>query len=216
MERFFVKKLTGRDLSAAEVPSVLDWNHVQWHAIDKVNWQTFPYCPHVEVRMAHTGGSLLLHYRVDEQSVAAVAPSDNGRVWEDACCEFFCCPTNDSTYYNLECNCAGTLLLASGKEREGRQQAPTEVLKQIDRWSSLGRAPFSERIGLTHWELALVVPVGCFFNHRIADLSKQTIKGNFYKCGDKLKEPHFLSLFPIDLPRPDFHRPNFFGDIQFE
>ena len=29
---------------------------------------------------------------------------------------------------------------------------------------------------------------------------------NIYKCGDGLKKPHFISLFPIDTPEPDFHR----------
>ncbi|WP_449033796.1 carbohydrate-binding family 9-like protein, partial [Prevotella sp.] len=26
---------------------------------------------------------------------------------------------------------------------------------------------------------------------------------------------HFLSWNPIDLPAPDFHRPDFFGEIRF-
>ena len=37
------------------------------------------------------------------------------------------------------------------------------------------------------------------------------MKGNVYKCGDMLPHPHFLSFFPIHLPKPDFHRPDFFG-----
>ena len=42
------------------------------------------------------------------------------------------------------------------------------------------------------------------------------VKGNVYKCGDMLPHPHFLSFFPIDLPKPDFHRPDFFGSVEFE
>lgn len=216
MNPFIVKKLTTEGLTARQLPQVLDENCVEWHAIDCLNWQEFPYRPKVSVRMAHNGKTLLLHYRVDEQSVAAVAAGDNGRVWEDACCEFFCSPADDGLYYNLECNCVGILLLASGPERENREKAPAEVLQQIGRWSSLGRKSFSERIGQTHWELALVVPAKCFFRHKIDNLSGMRCMGNFYKCGDRLKEPHFLSLYPIRLPRPDFHRPDFFGPILFE
>ncbi|MDE6490265.1 MAG: hypothetical protein K2L49_03810, partial [Muribaculaceae bacterium] len=29
-------------------------------------------------------------------------------------------------------------------------------------------------------------------------------------------QPHYMSLFPIDTPQPDFHRPEFFGTITLE
>ena len=41
----------------------------------------------------------------------------------------------------------------------------------------------------------------------------QTLRANFYKCADKTKRPHFVSWRPIDLPKPDFHCPQFFGEI---
>lgn len=44
----------------------------------------------------------------------------------------------------------------------------------------------------------------------------QTIKANFYKCGDELQTPHFLSWNPINIEKPDFHRPDFFGSLEFE
>ena len=42
------------------------------------------------------------------------------------------------------------------------------------------------------------------------------MKGNFYKCGDHLSVPHFLSFAPIGVPKPDFHRPEFFCTLEFE
>ena len=42
------------------------------------------------------------------------------------------------------------------------------------------------------------------------------MKANFYKCGDRLKQQHYLSWNPIDLPRPNFHCPEFFGELTFE
>jgi hypothetical protein len=42
------------------------------------------------------------------------------------------------------------------------------------------------------------------------------IKANFYKCGDELQTPHFLSWNPIEIDQPDFHRPDFFGTLEFE
>jgi len=47
-------------------------------------------------------------------------------------------------------------------------------------------------------------------------LNGKTMRANFYKCGDKLQTPHFLSWAPIDLPKPKFHCPEFFGELVFE
>jgi hypothetical protein len=43
----------------------------------------------------------------------------------------------------------------------------------------------------------------------------EKIMGNFYKCADETISPHYLSWNPIDAPAPDFHRPEFFGEIHF-
>ena len=47
-------------------------------------------------------------------------------------------------------------------------------------------------------------------------LDGKEIKANFYKCGDELQTPHFLSWNPIQIEQPDFHRPDFFGTLEFE
>ena len=89
-------------------------------------------------------------------------------------------------------------------------------MEKVSRWSSLGRTPFEERIGECTWEVALVIPYTVFIKHRITSLDGQTIKANFYKCGDELQTPHFLSWNPINIEKPDFHRPDFFGSLEFE
>lgn len=89
-------------------------------------------------------------------------------------------------------------------------------MEKVSRWSSLGRTPFEERIGECTWEVALVIPYAVFFKHRITSLDGHTVKANFYKCGDELQTPHFLSWNPINIEKPDFHRPDFFGSLEFE
>ncbi|MDE6269894.1 MAG: hypothetical protein K2M12_03440, partial [Muribaculaceae bacterium] len=42
------------------------------------------------------------------------------------------------------------------------------------------------------------------------------LRANFYKCGDLLSTPHFLSWNRVDTPHPDFHRPEYFGAIKFD
>ena len=83
------------------VPSLLDENGIEFQPLDVVNWKDYPYKPEVSFRIAHTGREILLHYKVKEASVRAVASGDNGRVWEDACVEFFVSPEGDDRYYNF-------------------------------------------------------------------------------------------------------------------
>lgn len=210
-----IRKIDAVVTDAAAVAATLDAAGVEYNVIGCVNWpQEFPYAPQAEFRLAHTGDTLLIDYRVAEHSVAAVAQADGGRVWEDSCCELFLQPTTGGPYYNIECNCAGTLLIACGPVREGREPAPQEVLNGVKRWSSLGREPFTERVGDVGWHLSLIVPACTFFGHEIADLSGRSMRGNAYKCGDLLERPHFLSWAPIPIAAPDFHRPDFFAPMQ--
>jgi hypothetical protein len=42
------------------------------------------------------------------------------------------------------------------------------------------------------------------------------MRGNFYKCGDELGVPHFVSWTKIKTDSPAFHMPEFFGGLEFE
>ena len=180
-----VKKITASVNDAQAVPQVLDNEGVSFQKIDIVNWKEYPYHPEAAFRIAHTADSILIHYKVTEGSVRAKYGEDNGAVWTDSCMEFFSIPAGDGVYYNMECSCIGTFLVGAGAERNNREHAPREVMEKVSRWSSLGRTPFEERIGECTWEVALVIPYAVFFKHRITSLDGQTIKANFYKCGDE-------------------------------
>lgn len=201
---------------AAEVGLAMDTGGVEWNAMGCANWDgEYPYAPRAEFRIARHSSDILLDYRVGERHVRAMARHDGGRVWEDSCCEFFCSPTDGGPYYNIECNCAGVLLVGAGRGRHHREAAPAEVLGGISRWSSLGTEQFDTREAPALWRLSLVIPIGTFFRHNIGELSGRDFRANFYKCGDRLPEPHFVSWCPIDSPQPDFHRPEYFGTLHF-
>ena len=212
----FISKLNQKVASAADIPAALQAAGIAYTPVTHVNWpEAYPYKPKVEFAVAHTGDALLLHYRVEEQSVRAVARQDQEHIWEDSCVEFFCMPAEDGVYYNFECNCTGKLLVAAGKDRNERKPAPAEVMQSIDRWASLGPTPFDTRVEPTKWELALRLPISAFFQHKFAGFDGLTVKGNVYKCGDNLPVPHFISWNPITTANPDFHRPEFFGQMIF-
>lgn len=201
---------------AEKVPQWLDENGVEYNDIDTVDWaEEYPYKPEVKVRIAHTGKHIVLHYTVKEETIKAVA-QDNGNVWEDSCCEFFSQPAGDAVYYNVECNCAGQMLIGSGATRKERDRAPQAVLDTVERWSSNGRTPFEEKPAPAEWQLVLKVPMSAFYHHQLGSLSGKRVRANFYKCGDKQQKTHFLSWNKIELPTPNFHCPEFFGVLEFE
>jgi hypothetical protein len=69
--------------------------------------------------------------------------------------------------------------------------------------------------GAVSWELTLMVPLELFYHHQWTTLKGKIARINFYKCGDELPQPHFLSWMPIDSAEPDFHLPEFFGELKF-
>ena len=211
-----VKKISAAIVKASELPGLLDEEKIDFQSIACVNWEEYPYKPKVKFRIAHTADSILLHFKVKEASVRAKYGEDDGSVWTDSCVEFFSIPGGDDIYYNIECNCIGTILIGAGPVRNDRERAPKEVTSLVQRWSSLGQKAFDERFEETDWEVTLIIPYAAFFKHQITSLDGKDIKANFYKCGDELQTPHFLSWNPIQIVNPDFHRPDFFGTLECE
>ena len=178
-----------------------------------LNWpDAFPYAPSAAFTISHSGDLLDLHFCVQEQAVRAVCAADGEPAWEDSCVEFFFAPREDGRYYNLECTCTGKIYLCVGTERRGRTPLPAAELLGIRRDCSLGGEPFGLRREPTCWEVRLAIPAGVFGLERFAGLRA---RGNFYKCGDRLPVPHYLSWAPVPTPRPDFHRPEYFERIEF-
>ncbi len=203
--------------SARLLASAMDEAGIPWHDINCQPWaEDYPYKPQVRFRIAHSCQQIMLHFRVEEETVAALATGDNGRVWEDSCVEFFLQPQGEGIYYNIECNCAGCLLVGAGEGKGERTHAPQQTLRAVSRWTSLGSGNFAARPQGEPWQLSLIIPVSALYCHDIASLSGLRASGNFYKCGDLLPKPHFLSWSPISLPAPNFHCPDFFGSITFE
>lgn len=202
-----------KDFSAAI--KLLDEQQVAFTDVTNANWSAdYPYKPAFSFRMAHTSQSLIIEYRVREASIASVAGRDNGRVWEDSCCEFFSQLPGDDFYYNMECNCTGRLLIGCGPVREGRHLAPASVLDKVQRWSSLGSDDIALVEGDFSWNMVLIIPKDAWFQSNVLSFDGMKMKANIYKCGDKLSQPHFLSWNKIDIETPDFHRPDFFGEMR--
>ncbi|MEG0467442.1 MAG: carbohydrate-binding family 9-like protein [Mucinivorans sp.] len=184
------------------------------------NWPSeYPYAPSANFSVAHDSDALYIRFRVIEDCAMALVSEDQGPVWTDSAVEFFI-SFDDTGYYNFEFNCIGRALLAFRKQKPSPTVAPPEVMAIIERDSTLGGECFAERFLDTgdrvNWELNVKIPREAFFKHKIETLDGLMARGNFYKCGDNLSKPHYLSWNPIDTPTPNFHVEQFFGDLAFE
>lgn len=79
MKELDVKKVSMANIPVEAVPALLDEEKVAFQPVNTVNWAAYPYCPDVKFRIAYTDNAILIHYKVKEASVRAVAGKDNGR-----------------------------------------------------------------------------------------------------------------------------------------
>lgn len=200
--------------SIAQIHSTLD--NCPVNMIDKINWPGFSYKPLVSFCIGYNQDKIFLRFKVVEDNVMATIKEDLGRVWTDSCVEFFLSPEGGEGYYNIEANCIGSILVGYGKNRDERENAPLESLRSVVRFPSLGFNPFTKIEGKSEWDLLLIIQAKTFFCHEINDFSGKKMKANFYKCGDEMETPHFLSWSPVHTAEPDFHQAYFFKEIYFE
>lgn len=173
-------------------------------------WPEYSYSPDVHFSIAYNKSALYLKFFVSEIEATAVETNTNGKVWKDSCVEFFIA-FDDKGYYNLECNAAGVALLGFGKNKKNRLLIPDSFIDKY-LFTSVMRNAFN---GKVNWELLIEIPWNLFTYHSLSVKGKK-YKANFFKCGDGLQQPHFLSWSNIISDEPNFHLPQYFGTLYFE
>ena len=183
--------------------------------IEILNWvKEYPYRPITQFNIARSKDSLFIKYSVRGSMLRAIYSNDQDPVHEDSCVEFFCMPVGAEKYINFEFNCIGTCSASKRKSRN-EQVVPltNDELNSIKRFPSIGRRAFNEMEGMFEWELTVKIPIillGIDPNNL-----PEKLTGNFYKCADGTDSPHFVTWNPIKTEKPDFHRPEFFGELYF-
>ncbi|QZT38513.1 hypothetical protein K5X82_06360 [Halosquirtibacter xylanolyticus] len=195
--------------SMTEAAALLE--KLEQNNVDTVNWNDYPVKPEVTFHIGHDDEAFYIHFHVQNEEVKAVTTEINGEVYEDSCCEFFFAP-DDQGYYNLEMNAIGTFLFGYGSGRD-RERIDASKLNGIKVFSSLGTSPVEETEKITTYTLTAKLPFDAFVKHPNFKLDKELYKGNFFKCGDKTPKMHFVTWNPIGTDQPDYHRPEYFGDL---
>ena len=154
------------------------------------------------------GTSLFVYMETNETNLRAET-REFGHVHTDSCMEFFFSPEPASSpqYLNFELNSIGGMYLAIGTERHVRTKLPEENYRELFKVKTA--------VHEKGWNLEYRVPLS-FLKKFFTSLELKPghlMRGNFYKCGDNTARPHFGCWSPIDLPKPDFHCPEFFGNL---
>lgn len=182
--------------------------------INQSSWGQVIPSPSVSFKIAHTNEAILLQYDVKESETRAEYSMHNKPISRDSCVEFFIEFEGEKEYFNLEFNCLGACLAAYGPGRKKRKQLSYETIELIQVQSKINRSNNGSTPGI-NWMLTLVIPLKVFSNSKIFKLSGQKARANFFKCGDRLSTPHFLSWEKIETPEPDFHQPLYFKELTF-
>ena len=191
-----------------------DWSVMERAHIDSFPWggAERAYKSYGQLAYAKTGDEktgLYIHLFCEETNPVSKETRLDGAVCTDSCMEFFFGMhepgTTDSRYINIESNSLGVTYLSFGKDRYDRVFFDTLGIE---------RFPVTVHIGKDGWEVFAFVPetdIQKIFG--LADVNENTImRGNFYKCDENANAP-FGVWSPIVAPEPDFHRPEYFGQI---
>jgi hypothetical protein len=188
--------------------------HIEAQYIENFPWGEVSPSPRVQFKIVHDNHAVILVFDVWENETLARYTKHNQPVSKDSCVEFFVRFKGEENYYNLEFNCLGTCLVGWGPDRDNRELLPLEVIDQIKMHTKIVRKSTGE-VPLINWQLTLKIPLAVFVNSNIPQLIGQKATANFYKCGDDLSQPHYMSWASINYPTPNFHQPAFFGELTF-
>lgn len=213
----------------ATEPLTLDanWDKPFWRAIPPLTLDEFmgdrpAHFPLTQAKLAWDEQYVYVIFRVEDRFVRAVATETHQFVCLDSCVEFFFTPqpTTETGYFNLEMNCIGTILLYHQTARGENQRTidPADVATiQVATSLPKGVAIEAEITAPQVWTVEYAIPLAMLGKY--APVKKPAAgvrwRANFYKCADQTSAPHWLTWNRVDRPKPDFHRPEYFGVLEF-
>lgn len=182
--------------------------------ISCVNWpEVSSYRPMAQATIGYTASAIYIDFLTRCNYLRAVNTADQSPVSQDSCVEFFIDPLDNGHYWNWEFNCIGAINASHRSERPNPTRLTSEELARVRRYPSCGTRPFHEIEGLFTWNLLVVIPLDLMGID--GDNMPDTVRANFYKCASATSEPHYLSWAPVEIEKPDFHRPEYFGVLKF-
>jgi len=182
-------------------------------------WYTAGQKQDTAVRMLYDAQNLYVQFNCRDRHIFAKETRLNGMVCTDSCVEFFATidPAVCPDYFNLEINCCGVMHMGYGAGRHGRKLVSPELANRLAIVTSEKTPTRKESPADEAWWVAAAIPfdaISEFTGKKVMPTSGTTWKANFYRCGGKTDD-QYACWNLIQWEKPDFHRPEFFGDLQF-
>lgn len=195
---------------------------LNWDAIDALEINDYPWYKtgrkqNTQVKLSANSETLFMQIIAqDHYSFAKQTELNHMLICEDSCVEFFFSPSGvlGSSYVNLEVNCCGTLHLAYGVGRENRQYISLAAANLIQCKSSISSPAKIESEGDKTWCIEIALPFKVIEQLTGKSVNKDKWFANFYRCGGRT-EPQYAVWNHIEVSEPDYHRPEYFGELVF-
>ena len=193
-----------------------------WDRAERLAGFTEPWgkggCPiEIEARVLWSDTGLYVRFVSGNAEIVASRTRRHADVCNDSCCEMFISPFFDhpERYFTFEINALGAML------NRKMNVAANPVLREP--WFPLGmRIGHSvtgvavDEPGPAEWVIELAVPWSQFTMDGVEYRPKagDRWRVNFMRCGGRTLNP-FLMWSPAAGPKPAFHQPQYFGELEF-
>ena len=198
---------TMKEYTISRVNGEIDWEKVPELSVDTVLWEP-DYGIRAKGQLCYDENHLYVHLQAVEEDIKAEYTEPLSPVYKDSCLEFFFMPETEDRYMNFEINPNGCLYIGIGHGRQDHVMLCKDNMQEF----------FDIRTGRTAdgWEVFYRIPLD-FLRVFFTDYAfSGALRANVYKCGDGTAYKHYLSWNPVDSEKPDFHRPQNFGRMEFQ
>lgn len=183
--------------------------------IDKDPWN-YGSLPETHARLTFIeGAGFEVEMWCYETNMRAVNQEPDSPVYEDSCMECFLnfYPEESKRYLNFEVNSLGVMLCQVGEGKNGRT-----FLKELGLVRPEVTAKHAASEEGRYWKVRYLIPFSLIESiyGKAEFAAGHKLKGNFYKCGDLTEHVHFGCWNLIEAPQPNFHLPEFFGELMIE
>lgn len=180
-----------------------EWEKAEWAELTDTGWAEVDMLIQTKFKLLRgpEGISVMMH--TNEKNLRAEVKEENGEVYKDSCMEFFLKPDPwNINYINFEINPKGVAHIGLGKDRDDRDH-----IEEDRKAFSIESIPNDG-----DWTLKYYIPDA--FLHKYFENINYVCRANVYKCGNETGHKHYAAWAPVEVPRPDFHVPDFFGFIE--
>ena len=187
----------------------IKWNSIPELYINEVAWNKPADGIKAKAQLCWDEEALYVRLSAKEKDITANRTEPLDYPNYDSCLEFFFSPVDgDSRYFNIEIN-PNCLMF------QGLGHGVSDLVRFIPLKPNI--FPKAERT-VDGWYITYAISkeyITEFFPEFKLE-SGTVMHGNFYKCGDDCKVPHYYSWNPMTIETPNFHWTADFGKLILE